>query len=67
MEMAGVDYRAWTEIGAKHENQRRGDFSMFKIIVVILLLSIVGLLFRINSKLPERDWVKEAMERDASK
>lgn len=44
-----------------------GDISMFEIIVVILLLSIVGLLFRINSKLPERDWVKEAMERDASK
>ncbi|WP_269084534.1 hypothetical protein [Paenibacillus xylanivorans] len=40
---------------------------MFEIIVIILLLSIVGLLFRINSKLPERDWVKEAMEPDASK
>ncbi|MFS0870225.1 hypothetical protein [Paenibacillus xylanilyticus] len=40
---------------------------MFEIIVIILLLAVVGLLFRINSKLPERDWVKEAMERDASK
>ncbi|WP_342572378.1 hypothetical protein MKY85_08525 [Paenibacillus sp. FSL R5-0749] len=37
---------------------------MFEIIVVILLLVIVGLLLRINSKLLERDWVKEAMERD---
>ncbi|WP_257031488.1 hypothetical protein [Paenibacillus sp. E222] len=40
---------------------------MLEIIVIILLLSIVGLLFSINSKLTERDWVKEAMERDASK
>ncbi|WP_260504080.1 hypothetical protein [Paenibacillus illinoisensis] len=40
---------------------------MFEVIVIVLLLAVVGLLFRINSKLPERDWVKEVMERDASK
>ncbi|WP_283163815.1 hypothetical protein [Paenibacillus sp. 7516] len=40
---------------------------MFEVIVIVLLLAVVGLLFRINNKLPERDWVKEAMERDASK
>ncbi|MGN7411740.1 hypothetical protein [Paenibacillus sp. SAF-068] len=37
---------------------------MFEIIVVILLLVIVGLLLHINSKLPARDRVKEALERD---
>ncbi|QZN79020.1 MULTISPECIES: hypothetical protein [unclassified Paenibacillus] len=38
--------------------------AIFEFLVIILLLAIVVLLFRINSKLPERDWVKEAMERD---
>ncbi|MGF9698038.1 hypothetical protein [Paenibacillus sp. MABNR03] len=40
---------------------------MFEMIVIVLLVAVVGLLFRINSKLPERNWVKEAMERDALK
>ncbi|MEK4272876.1 hypothetical protein [Paenibacillus sp. FSL R7-0026] len=37
---------------------------MFEVIVIMLLLIIVGLLFHINSKLPARDRLKEAMERD---
>jgi len=37
---------------------------VFETIVVILLLVIVGLLLHINSKLPVRDRVKEALERD---
>ncbi|WP_162489226.1 hypothetical protein [Paenibacillus sp. VT-400] len=41
-----------------------GGLAIFEFIVIILLLVIVGLLFHINSKLPARDRVKEAMERD---
>lgn len=37
---------------------------MFKVIVVVLLLIIIGLLLHINSKLPVRDRVQEAMELD---
>ncbi|WP_179088474.1 hypothetical protein MKY66_08590 [Paenibacillus sp. FSL R5-0766] len=43
---------------------RMGGLAIFEFIVIILLLVIVGLLFHINSKLPARDRVKEAMERD---
>jgi hypothetical protein len=32
-------------------------------LIVILLLIIIGLLLRINSKLPGRDLAKEAVER----
>jgi len=32
-------------------------------IILILLLVIIGLLLRINSKLPGRDLAKEAMDR----
>ncbi|MDQ0170713.1 hypothetical protein [Paenibacillus tundrae] len=39
---------------------------LFEFIVIVLLLMIVTLLLRINSKLPKRDPVKEAMERDAA-
>ncbi|MGO4530564.1 hypothetical protein AB4Z30_15885 [Paenibacillus sp. 2TAF8] len=37
---------------------------MFEVIVIVLLIIIVGLLLHINSKLPARDRVQEAMERD---
>ncbi|MGF6355961.1 hypothetical protein ABIE27_003876 [Paenibacillus sp. 4624] len=37
---------------------------MFEVIVVALLIIITGLLLHINSKLPARDRVQEAMERD---
>lgn len=48
-------------------NLSQEGLNLFEVIVIVLLLAVVGLLFRINNKLPERDWVKEAMERDASK
>lgn len=34
------------------------------IVIIILLIIIVFILFEINSKLPKRDYVKEAMLRD---
>lgn len=36
---------------------------MMQVIIVILLLKIITLLLRINSKLPRRDLTKEALER----
>ncbi|WP_339837161.1 hypothetical protein [Paenibacillus sp. FSL R7-0272] len=37
---------------------------MFEVIVIALLMIITGLLLHINSKLPARDRVQEAMGRD---
>ncbi|WP_434752168.1 hypothetical protein [Paenibacillus amylolyticus] len=37
---------------------------MFEVIVIVLLIIITGLLLHINSKLPARDRVHEAMELD---
>ncbi|MGQ8871266.1 hypothetical protein [Paenibacillus sp. TSA_86.1] len=37
---------------------------MFEVIVTVLLIIITGLLLHINNKLPARDRVHEAMERD---
>lgn len=37
---------------------------MFEVIVIALLIFITGLLLHINSKLPARDRVQEAMEHD---
>ena len=37
---------------------------MFEILVIAMLVVITGLLLHINSKLPARDRVQEAMERD---
>lgn len=35
-----------------------------EIIIIILLLCIIFMLFHINSKIPKRDYVQEAIERD---
>jgi len=35
-----------------------------EIIIIILLVVIIVMLFHINTKLPSRDYVKEALERD---
>ncbi|WP_167434102.1 hypothetical protein [Paenibacillus silvae] len=40
---------------------------MFEIVVIVLLLLITGLLLHINSKLPARDRVQEALERDRNR
>ncbi|WP_338542594.1 hypothetical protein [Paenibacillus tundrae] len=40
---------------------------LFEFIVIVLLLIMITLLLRINSKLPKRDPVEEAMERDAAR
>jgi len=34
------------------------------IIIILLQIIIIGFLYSINNKLPKRDYVKEALERD---
>lgn len=40
---------------------------MFEVIVIALLLIITGLLLHINSKLPARNRVREALDRDRAR
>jgi hypothetical protein len=41
-----------------------GGWFMYEVIVIALLLIITGLLLHINIKLPARDRVREALDRD---